>query len=238
MITEVVQEQEVQFPELDELQQKGALVLREQFAIEKIQNDEHYTRICQLVLDAAANVKLMTEHVREKKEAAYAHWKKICSTLSEKLAPWEAIREKGDPLIAAYQAEKERLRKIEEEGERQRQMEVARQANEIQADQLDREGRTEEAVAILDSQPIVPVAVVSRSTPKVAGIGGTKSVYSCEVVNLKELVDAISTGKAPIQCVEAATKFLDGQASLFKESFSLPGCRLKKETKLTGVRTK
>jgi hypothetical protein len=48
--------------------------------------------------------------------------------------------------------------------------------------------------------------------------------YSAEVTNLLELVQAVAAGQAPLEALQAETKFLGAQARAFKKAGQLyPG---------------
>ena len=238
MITEVeaTQDQEVTFPELDAVTNESALVLVEFRAITIISNQQEYQKVSQMVLDSAANIKKIEAHTETHKKSAYARWERICSVIRGKIAPWEEIKKKGSTLLAAYQyqQEQERIRREDEERARKQQEALIDQA--AQAEQLASEGRVEDGLALLDYQPVAAPVVAQRTVPAVKGIGGPKLDYKAKVTNLFALVVAIAEGKAPLQAIVADQSFLDKHASLYKDSFSMPGCELTKTPKLSSVR--
>lgn len=132
---------------------------------------------------------------------------------------------------AEARAERERLAAIERE-----QAEAARRAQE-EAQAAAAAGDTEAAAAAMAAAEaaeaqaavaamtaqVVTVAPIVDAPAKVSGISG-RVTYSAEVVNLMELVKAVAEGKAPIDCLQADTKFLGAQARAFKKAGQLyPG---------------
>lgn len=132
---------------------------------------------------------------------------------------------------AAARAERERLAAIERE-----QAEAARRAQE-EAQAAAAAGDQEAAAAAmaaaqaaeLQAAAAAMTAQVVTATPaveapaKVTGISG-RVTYSAEVTNLMELVQAVAAGQAPIECLQADTKFLGAQARAFKKAGQLyPG---------------
>lgn len=126
-----------------------------------------------------------------------------------------------------------------QEAERRRQeaiaAEEARKQQEkllAKAEKLEEKGKVEQADNLRDAAYSVvaaPSAVVPNA--KVAGVS-TRHTYGVEVVDLMALVQAVAAGTAPIQALQADTKFLGTQAKAFKEAFNFPGCKL---TKTAGI---
>lgn len=139
----------------------------------------------------------------------------------------DAAKRRLGVLITAYSLEQARKRN---EAERQAREEAERQAREdqlVRAVNLATMGDEEAADALLD-EPVLaaPVVIQSHSPVKMAGQVG-KTTYSCEVFDVKALLKAVLEGKAPMQCFVLDQGWLNKKASLDKEGFNLPGCRLK-----------
>jgi len=239
MITEApIEANEVTFPELTEVDNQAALVLVEFNEIVKIENEDQYRKMSRMVLDAAANIKLIEAHTEERKKAAYGEWERICEVIRRKCAPWKQIKTSGSPMLAAYQHEQEQERIRREDEERARLQKEAEVQQAEQAEQLANEGRLEDAVALLDSTPVASPVVASKTIPTIQGIGGAKTVYSVRVKDVMALVKAIAGGAAPVQAIEVNQSFLNKQASLYRDSFTMAGCELLKEQKLSSVRSR
>lgn len=240
MATQVVAQSEevVAFPELDELQPAGALVLQEFGAIVKIENDEQYLRVASKVLEAAGNINRITAHIDPQREAANRRWKRICDVKNRLLEPWEEIKKRGGDMIAVFQYDKEQARLRDEEAQRVQKQKEAEDLQRQQANQLADEGRVEEGIAVLESQPVAAPIVAPRDIPRAQGIGSSKITYKAEVTNLKTLIIAVAAGQAPVQALMADQKFLDKQAGAFRDGFSIPGVELRKSVGLSSVRSK
>lgn len=122
-------------------------------------------------------------------------------------------------------AERERLAAL------QREQEAAARLAQIQAQAAAEAGDTEEArnamawvekarhgatAAALTAQ-VVTVTPAIAAPAKVAGIS-SRTTYNAEVVDLLVLIKAVAEGKAPIECLQADTKFLSAQARAFKKA--------------------
>lgn len=70
---------------------------------------------------------------------------------------------------------------------------------------------------------VVTAAPAVEAPAKVSGISG-RMTFSAEVTDLMELVKAVAAGTAPIEAIQADTKFLGAQARAFKKAGQLyPG---------------
>lgn len=225
-----------------------ALVLRQRVDLVKIETDDQYRSVAQATLDAAANAKALRTVLEPLRVRRYDALQRVYDVL-EKAKKLEEIKDKGARLTAHYKAEQKVARQKEEERQRALQLEDAKKRQEQEATQLANEGRVEEGIAVLESQPEVLPVVAPITVPKVAGIGGKVTwVYKAKIVDLMALVKAVAEGRAPIQVLgsqDRITKlwdittgqdFLDDQADSYKEAFDFPGCKLVKDVKKSSVR--
>jgi hypothetical protein len=120
--------------------------------------------------------------------------------------------EHADPLLRAERALKDRVGTWALSEERKRREEAARQAAE--ARKRDEEARLAEAQALADAgepeeaeRVLVDETLVAPPAPvapmKVAGVS-VRPVWKAEVTNLRELLEEIVAGRAPITFVEPA----------------------------------
>jgi hypothetical protein len=133
-------------------------------------------------------------------------------------------------LLTMWNDQQERER---QERERVAREEAQRKAHEealARAIELESEGQTEAAEAVLDEPVFVPVVAQKDVLPKSKG-QITKTTYKAVVFDFRALVKAVAEGRAPIQCLLPDQGFIDAQARSYKEGFSLPGCRLEAEKK-------
>lgn len=138
---------------------------------------------------------------------------------------------------AEARAERERLAQQEREAqEAARRAEAEAQAAAAAGDQeaaakaiQEAQAHTAQAEMVAMTANVMTVAPVVEAPAKVAGISG-RMTYSAEVIDLLALVKAVAAGAAPIECLQADTKFLGAQARAFKKAGQLfPGVVAKEE---------
>ena len=112
---------------------------------------------------------------------------------------------------------REEERRLQEEARKRAEEEALRQA--IEAEEA---GEKEEAEQIMAEPVYVPPIRVASEIPK-SKESHIRETWSAEVINLKDLIMAISQGKAPLQSVQADMTFLNGQARAYKQALSIPG---------------
>jgi colicin import membrane protein len=158
------------------------------------------------------------------------------STLKRAMVTWTTEQERLAAIAraeaeAAARAERERLAAIERE-----QQEAARKAQEeaqaaaAAGDQeaaaramIQAQAAQEQAAMAAVTANVVTAAPVVEAPTKVSGISG-RMTFSAEVTDLMELVKAVAAGTAPIEAIQADTKFLGAQARAFKKAGQLyPG---------------
>lgn len=177
-------------------------------------------------------VKAVNDLFRSPKEfldKAEASLKRAMVTWSNEQERLAAIARAEAEAVA--RAERERLAELE-----RKQIEAARKAQEeAQAAAVagDREAadramaeaelaQQQAAVTAMTAQ-VVTMAPTIEAPAKVTGISG-RMTYSAEVTNLMELIKAVASGLAPIEALQADTKFLGAQARAFKRAGQLyPG---------------
>ena len=148
------------------------------------------------------------------------------STLKRSMVTWTTEQERlaaeaRAKAEAEARAERERLAKIERE-----QAEAARKAQEeaaAAAAHAAAEAATQQAAIAAMTANVVTVVPEVEQAAKVSGISG-RTTYAAQIDNLLELIKAVAEGKAPIEAIQADTKFLNAQARAFKKQGQLyPG---------------
>lgn len=158
------------------------------------------------------------------------------ATLKRAMVTWTTEQERLAAIAraeaeAAARAERERLAAMERE-----QQEAARKAQEeaqaaaaagdqeaAQRAMAEAEAAQQQAAVAAMTAQVVTMAPVVEAPAKVTGISG-RVTYSAEVTNLLELVKAVASGTAPLEAIQADTKFLGAQARAFKKAGQLyPG---------------
>jgi hypothetical protein len=224
--------------ELDEFEQelasKGALVLRESASLTTIENDDTYHMVCARALTAKANIDALTNHVKEAKDSAYKHWKKITNKLATLIAPFEEVTKRDALLIAKYQEAQKLEQKRREVQARIDAERATSEGRAKEAQMLFDAGREAEALRMLDTVPILtaPVAV-AKAAPKVSGISNAKIKYVAVVEDFEALVNGVASGKVPISMLEANQKNLDKIADALKELLLYPGVRVEKQSSVS-----
>lgn len=209
-------------------------------------------------------VKALQKEVEEKRTSITGPLNQAVKAVNDLFRPPKEYLDKAEATIkraiVTWTTEQERLavearRKAEEEAraERERlaavereQAEAARRAQEeaqAAAEAGDQEAaaaamaaaqaaQEQAAVAALTSQ-VVTVAPAVEAPAKVTGISG-RVTYGAEVVDLLALVKAVAAGQAPIECIQADTKFLGAQARAFKKAGQLyPGVVINAERSIS-----
>ena len=177
-------------------------------------------------------VKAVNDLFRSPKE----YLDKAEATLKRAMVTWTTEQERQAAIAraqaeAAARAERERLAALERE-----QQEAARKAQEeaqaaaaagdqeaAQRAMAEAEAAQQQAAVTAMTAQVVTMAPVVEAPAKVTGISG-RVTYSAEVTNLLELVQAVAAGTAPLEALQADTKFLGAQARAFKKAGQLyPG---------------
>ena len=152
--------------------------------------------------------------------------------LADENADMQAIVAEKNRLgaeITSWNAGQEKIRQEAERAAREEAERLEREALLARAVELEGEGNVHAAEALLE-EPVVPVVVIQASAPpKVSGQVG-KITYGCAVTNLRELAKAVAEGKISEQAICPNHAWLNNKARLDKESFSVPGCTLTKES--------
>lgn len=199
-----------------------------------------------IAADDLRYVKALQKEVEEKRTSITGPLNQAVKAVNDLFrAPKERLEQAEATLkraMVAWTTEQERLaieaRRVAEEAaraERARMEEAARQAQteaEMAAEAGDMEAaaiaQAHAEAAALTAQ-VVTIAPAVEVPTKVAGISG-RVAYSAEVVDLMELVRAVAAGQAPVECLQADTKFLNAQARAFKRAGSLyPGVEARVE---------
>lgn len=164
------------------------------------------------------------------------------ATLKRSMVAWATeqdrlIAEARRKAEAEAQVERDRLARIEAEANEQaRKAEAEAQAA---AEAGDKEAAAKAIQAAQEANQAALMATMTANVTtvapqvdapaKMAGISG-RVTYSAEVNDLKALIKAVAEGNAPIECIQADTKFLGAQARAFKKSGQLyPGVVAKEE---------
>ena len=124
--------------------------------------------------------------------------------------------------LVTYDAEQERIRRIEAarlQDELRRQEEERRLAEAVE---LEASGESAEAEALIDAPVFVPTVVVAPSTPKVSGIA-YRETWSASVTDLAALVKYVAANPQCAPFLLANMPALNAQARSLKAQLRIPG---------------
>ncbi len=143
--------------------------------------------------------------------------------------PIDTEKKRLGGLITGFMQEQERKRQEAERIAREAAEAAAREEALARAVELESSGDAEAAEQVLN-EPIqaAPVIIQQESPVRMVGQVG-KTVYKCVVTDVKVLLKAVANGQAPMSCFTLDQGWLDKKASLEKDGFNLPGCRLDKQ---------
>ena len=190
--------------------------------------EEKRTGITKPLNDALKATNDLFRAPREYLEQAEATLKRSILTYTAEQEKIAAKARAEDEAVA--RAERERLAAIEQEkyeAAKKAQAEAQAAASKGDSEAAEKamaaaQQAEAEALALQMTQQVVTVAPTVE-TQKVSGISG-RVTYSAEVYDLKALIAAVAEGKAPIESLQADTKFLGAQARAFKKAGELyPG---------------
>lgn len=188
---------------------------------EDLENANNIGRMLQAgTKDSEAFFKPVKQQIDAFKAPVLTHEKTFAVALDEE-------KRRLGTLITAYNQRCEQIRQEAERAAREAAEAAAREEALNRAVELDAAGESEAAEAILDEPIIAPVVIQQETPRRMAGQVG-KTTYSCRVEDVRALLKAVADGKAPMACFTVDQGYLNKKASLEKEGFSLPGCKLDK----------
>jgi|SRR3990167_5135207 len=185
-----------------------------------------------------------SEYLKELKRRKKTIESKLRPIIDEAKRPWQSLRDLMDeltepldraereilkPSIAKFEIEDEHRRAAEQkriENEMRKQEEETRLNLAVEAEKM---GDRDEAKAILET-PVNPISIELEKT-KADGLSFSWS-YSAELIDSMALIKAVADGTVPIQAINANLLFLNQHARALKDSFNIPGVKLKKERKV------
>ena len=214
----------------EEIQQEVGLV--ETRANEMvISNDDEYEKAAELGQQIKTKAKVVTDFFKPMKDTAYQAHKAICDREKTMLNPLLDAEKKLKKSMTTYFQEKEQKRKALE-AELQKQAEAERERMLNEAADLEAEGKSEEAEAVLmDAQATESVAsqaVVVMNVPKAKGVSSSKDWE----------IESIDKEKVPVNFSGIEIRPVDEKAVLrlikaSKGSIQIPGVKYKETIKMS-----
>lgn len=208
-----------------------ALQVREHATGLKIMTQEDYQAAGEFLKQIKSNIKTINGFFAEMKANAYAAWKAICDKENSFVKPMQEAEAKVKKEMAAYISEQERIQREKEAELRKQQEELARKQAEAAA-ALEKEGKTDEANAVLNMAIQVENLnpVIETAKPKIDGVS----------YQIDWIVEIIDESQVPVTVVGAVIRPIDLAAvkKLVKATggkINIPGIKIT-ETKQMKVR--
>lgn len=191
--------------------------------IVKVVDAETHQKAGELWKEITAAEKEVKAYWDKLTDGAHKVWKGLVSKRDAMLDPLAAKKKEQTDSAKAWVAQEERKRR---ELELKAQEAARKQAEDdalAAAAALEKEGRKEEAEAVIGSPVETPAVVVQSTVPK--GLGGmTRTTWSAEVTDMKALADHVSkTGE--IGLILANMTALNFLARGLKSGMNIPGVR-------------
>jgi hypothetical protein len=202
-----------------------ALTIVEQAKSVRVADNQSYTNAGILWKQIGDMIKEVKNTFDPICEAANKAHKEATGKRAKFLDPLVSAQKSIKQLMSAYDAEQERLR-LEEE---KRLFEIAKKQEEerrlMDAIAAEEAGEIEEAETIIEEQEYVPPVVVQKSIPKMEGGPVYRTVWSAEVVSIKDLCRAVSEGKASPELVLPNMPALNKLAVALKDTLQVSGVK-------------
>lgn len=164
------------------------------------------------------------------KDNTLAPFREGMQRVQQLFAPKERMLDEAEADLKeaiSFYTENQRLEQRRIEAELRDQHAREAEAAEAKAAKLEEKGKPEQAEAVRDAVPAVPVVIMD--TPKVAGVT-TRAVYHAEVVDMMALVKAVAEGRAPLAYLNANMTVLNNMARAMKEAGQIPGVKIRRGT--------
>lgn len=148
---------------------------------------------------------------------AYQSWKKAVAFRDAHLVPVrEAKAMLSKKLAVWFTGEQNRIR--------EKQAKIEQEARRQEADRRKAEGAPKRDVtAILSGKTAIPVPVIEQPT-QVQGVS-MRQDWDAEVINMRDLVKSVASGRVPIETLLPNKVFLRIQARALKNNLRYPGVR-------------
>ena len=192
---------------------------------------EDYSVVAEYGLAAARIVKEAEAFYAEEVANLYSMWKAKTAERGTITGPAEAIKNLAARFCGEWQKVQERKRREEE----LRQQELERQRAETavleEAAQLERDGRADDAQALIEAPVVMAPVAVPTAVPQIKGVSAPRVTWKAEVTSLALLIKAVADGKVPVQAIQADEKFLNKMATALKGELKYPGVKVTSSAK-------
>ena len=224
----------VQYDDTTRAVTEKALSIVEQAEAVQVRDNETYAAAGRLWQDIGDMIKEVKETFDPICEAAHRAHKAATAKRAQYLDPLTKAQRTVKSLMAAYDAEQERIRREEErrlaeiarkQEEERRLAEAIAAEEEARRNGATREDTAREVEEILSTPAYVPPVVLPKATPRMEGGPIYRTVWGAECVDIKALCRAVADGKASPECVMPNMPVLNKMATALKDSLNIPGVR-------------
>ncbi len=214
---------EVVTPEVKENTQKALTVLDQANAL-MISTVDDYKIAQGLMKTVKERIKELTDTRMAQTRPLDESKAKIIAFFASPLEKLEKAKNYLNTIMVNFTEEQETKRKVEEkrlqeEAQLRAEEETLRQALEAEA-----AGEKEEAEQIIAEPVYVPPIKVVSEIPK-SKESHIVTTWHAELLSLKDLVEGIYNGTAPLLAVKADMVFLNDQAKHYKQALSISGVK-------------
>lgn len=202
------------------------LEVKNQMSIIAIRDQGSYDYAVEILTAGSEKLKYARALFKRLKDPAYASWKNICAEENLACDPAEKGIKRIKTEILRWDAEQERLRRVEQqrlEAEAREQAEEQRLADAVH---MEDQGAPAEVVDAMLSEPVhVAAPVVAPRTYERSSSVTYRSnwVGSCD--DLFKLVQYVAKNKQHLNLLQVNGPAINQLAKALKENFSVPGCK-------------
>ena len=189
-------------------------------------SNETYSQAGELLVMHKGLKKRIEDYFKPLKESAHKAWKTICNRENEEIAKLEPAISHLNKQMTTWNIEQERIRKEKEEQLRREAEKAEEERRLADALQAEKEGKKEEAEAILSEPAYVPPPIVEKTIPKVAGQTMTTNwKWRLKDINL-----------VPKQYLQINEVAVNGIVRSLKDKTEIAGIEVYPEHSMKGVR--
>jgi hypothetical protein len=196
-------------------------------AFSKLATADEYQQVTQIGLAAAKVAKEATAFYADEVGKLHQLWQEKCQERSSIVTPAENVKNLAGRLCGEWQREAERQRQEAERKLQEEQRRLAEDEAVAIAAALEKDGRHEEAEAIVSTPVEVAPVSVPTAVPRVNGVSKPRDNWVGTVTSMSLLVKAVAEGKVPIGVLEVNQSVLNTFArTLLKNIVQWPGVKV------------
>ncbi len=193
--------------------------------------DEHAGAL-EMFRAIALREKVVKEFFKESKDKAHAAHKAICEMETKLLSPLSTARALVTNKINQYTAAEEARAREEQRKLDEMARKDAEERQLADAEQAQKEGKPEEAEAILNAETEIPIIRMPSRVAKVDGVG-TQKRWGAELTDKVALIKWVAQHPENAELLDANMPALNKLAIALKAGFNIPGVKAVEKTSLT-----